>query len=146
MDIETTGCIIVNDNRHVMGTKKNRLIVVNTDFTNENNDDKVILKKSRFITAHEYGHFILHKKQGQPLYAHRDVQHRKKRIELEADYFARSILMPYKTFLKYTNIMRNMELSDDVCIYLLSSIFKVTKDKVKKRISDIRDLEVNYDV
>ncbi len=142
MDINTTGCLIVNDLEHVMDTNKHRLIVVNENFRNDNNDDNFKLKKSRFITAHEYGHFVLHKKQGQPIYAHRDTYHRTDPLELEADYFARSILMPYDIFNSYFNAIKKLGITDkNKIIVILSTIFKTTKDKVTKRLNDIDELQ-----
>lgn len=96
MDIETTGCLLVDNS----GNSNERIIIVNTKFRNPDNEKDVVFKKSRFITAHEYGHFKLHSKDGQKIYAHRDTYHRTEPIELEADYFARSILMPL-THLSY---------------------------------------------
>lgn len=72
MPISTTGCLFVNDDKK----SKERTILVNTRFKNPENEKDVIFKKSRFITAHEYGHFILHKQPEQPLYAHRDSDKR----------------------------------------------------------------------
>lgn len=143
MDLNTTGCLIVNDLEPVMDTNKNRLIVVNKNFKNNNNDNNVILKKSRFITAHEYGHFILHKQEGQPIYAHRDTAHRTDPEELEADYFARSILMPYESVIQYVNVIKSLNIYNNIkeSIPLLSTIFKVTKDKVSKRLDDIEELK-----
>lgn len=145
MDVNTTGCLIVNDLEPVMDTNAHRLIVVNKKLRNDNNDENYILKKSRFITAHEYGHFKMHKKPNQPIYAHRDTYHRTEPIELEADYFARSILMPYKIF----NIlaMSAWETSGNdklTTIDILSKIFKTTKDKVYKRLCDLNDLQGVY--
>lgn len=142
MDINTTGCLIVNDIDTVMDTNKHRLIVVNQHFKNDNNDENVELKKSRFITAHEYGHFKLHKIPGQPIYAHRDTYHRTDIAELEADYFARSILMPYRVFNIYAKAAKEISNGDrSNTIYLLSTIFKVTKDKTKKRLNDLEELQ-----
>lgn len=143
MDLNTTGCLIVNDLEPVMETNKNRLIVVNKSFKNNNNDNNVILKKSRFITAHEYGHFILHKEEDKPIYAHRDTDHRTELKELEADYFARSILMPYELFERYVNAIESLNIYRDIkeSVPLLSTIFKVTKDKTSKRLDDLEELK-----
>ena len=142
MDKDTTGLLIVNDNETVMDTNKNKLIVVNTQFDNRDNDENVVLKKSRFITAHEYGHYILHKKSGQSIYAHRDTAHRTEPEELEADYFARAILMPLHTFKIYVKVMKDFKLFDDeeMCLSILSDIFKSTKNKVAKRMKDLEEL------
>lgn len=148
MDLNTTGCLFVNDLDTIMGTNKNRVIVVNKNFKNGDNDDNVVLKKSRFITAHEYGHFILHKKDGIPIYAHRDSDHRTDPEELEADYFARSILMPYELFKQYVNTIKLLNLYDEIkdAVPLLSNIFKVTKDKASKRLNDLKELKDIYEI
>lgn len=134
MDIETTGCLLVSDDTK----NKKRLILVNTIFKNPENEPDVVFKKSRFITAHEYGHFILHKEDGQPIYAHRDTYHRTEPIELEADYFARSILMPLEQFKSYYEILNQLGKNDEkFTIGLLSKLFKVTRNKAKKRVEDL---------
>lgn len=134
MDIDTTGCLFVNDDK----PKKERLILVNTIFTNPENEDDVVFKKSRFITAHEYGHFILHKKDSGSIYAHRDTDHRTNPDELEADYFARSILMPLYQFELYYNVANKLGKNDkNFTIHILSKLFKVTKNKIEKRMEDL---------
>ena len=134
MDMETTGCLLVSDDKK----SKKRLIVVNTNFKNPENESDVVFKKSRFITAHEDGHFILHRKQDEPLYAHRDTYHRTEPIELEADYFARSILMPLDQFKIFCELLQQLGEDDDqFSIEMLSKVFKVTRNKVKKRMDDL---------
>jgi len=129
MDIDTTGYLLVSE--------EERLITVNTVFKNPDNEFDVNFKKSRFITAHEYGHFVLHKEEGEPIYAHRDTYHRTEQIELEADYFARSILMPLKTFRLYYEVLKDMSQDENFIVEMLSKVFKVTKNKVNKRIGDL---------
>lgn len=129
LDVDTTGYLLVSE--------KERLITVNTFFKNPDNEFDVNFKKSRFITAHEYGHFILHKEEGEPIYAHRDTYHRTEQIELEADYFARSILMPLKTFRLYYEVLKDMSEDEEFIVEMLSKVFKVTKNKVNKRIGDL---------
>ena len=132
MDKDTTGYLFVNEEEN------ERVICVNTYFSNPEKETDVVFKKSRFITAHEYGHYVLHKKSGEPIYAHRDTEHRKELIELEADYFARSILMPlgqFKPFYEMLNEMGNNE--ERFTIEMLSKLFKVTKKKVRKRVEDL---------
>lgn len=138
MDIETTGRLLVDDKEE----NKQRIITVNTVFTNDDNDTDYILKKSRFITAHEYGHFVLHYEQlGQPTYAHRDTHHRTEPIEQEADYFARSILMPINQFKSiYMFIMTLNNNNKKNTIRFLSETFQVTKNKVNKRLEDLTTL------
>lgn len=133
MDEETTGVLYVNGD--------NRMILVNKVFKNPDNEEDVVFKKSRFITAHEYGHYILHKEKGKPIYAHRDTYHRTELIELEADYFARSILMPLDIFKKYYDILNNIGGNDrGFTTMVLSKIFNVTRNKVNKRMEDLLTL------
>lgn len=137
MDIETTGCLFVNNLNEQMD-ETNRLIVVNTIFKNPDEEDDVVFKKSRFITAHEYGHFILHRTEGQPIYAHRDTYHREDEEELQADYFARSILMPFAYFEVAYSFLKDFSKDDEKFICdKLSEMFRVTKNKVKRRIGDL---------
>lgn len=131
MDIETTGCLLVDDEND------ERLIMVNTFFKNPENENDVVFKKSRFITAHEYGHAILHKEKG-GIYAHRDTYHRTEPKELEADFFARSILMPLQQFKVYYDILNEMSENDeDFIVEMLSKLYKVTRNKVRKRVGDL---------
>lgn len=135
MDIDTTGCLFVNDDDE---DSKTRLIVVNSIFKNPDNEPDVIFKKSRFITAHEYGHFILHKEKGHPIFAHRDTYNRTDPQELEADYFARSILMPLVSFKPYYKVAKQITDNDEeFSIALLSKVYKVTRNKVRKRVEDL---------
>lgn len=134
MDMDTTGYLLVND-----GAKKNkRIICVNIKFKNPENERDVVFKKSRFITAHEYGHFILHREEGQPLYVHRDTDRRTEPIELEADYFARAILMPLDRFKLYCDISEEFGKGDQKFKEeILSKIFKVTRNKIRMRETDL---------
>lgn len=134
MDSETTGCLLVNNDERAA----KRLIMVNTDFKNPENESDVVFKKSRFITAHEYGHYKLHREDGEPIYAHRDTYHRTDPTELEADYFARSILMPLSQFQLFHGIVKKMSNGDEqFTVEMLSKLFRVTQNKVKKRIGDL---------
>ena len=134
MELETTGCLFVEENN---GKESNKHILVNTIFKNPDNDEDVVFKKSRFITAHEYGHFVLH----HSFRAHRDTYHRTEPLELEADYFARSILMPLDYFSECYKLLQEFIGNDTkYIIELLSKLFRVTKNKVAKRINDIKEL------
>lgn len=152
LPIDTTGYLAVNDNEPIDEENQiSRLIVVNNKFRNPDREENVVLKKSRFITAHEYGHFILHKLSEEPLYAHRDSDKRDTEEELEADYFARSILMPAKIFLEIVDVINKVseEMMNDkgnckekdfyekLKIEFLSKYFKVTQNKVIKRLEDV---------
>lgn len=135
MPIDTTGCIFVNDVED--SGEKERLIIVNRVFRNPESEEDVIFKKSRFITAHEYGHYILHIPEGQKLYAHRDSDKRDEPEEQEADFFARCILMPKKYFKAFYELGNEFGNDENFTIYILSKIFKVTQNKVRMRINEI---------
>lgn len=150
LPLDTTGYLVVNDKEPVDEDKQyHRLIVVNNKFQNSSSEENIVLKKSRFITAHEFGHFILHKQANEPLYAHRDSGARENQKELEADYFARSILMPRKTLLALNGMVDEATKADETMteeekkefkVHYFSSFFKVTKNKAQKRIGDIEVL------
>lgn len=136
MPIETTGCLFVNDSKNE--SEREKLIVVNTVFKNPDHESDVVFKKSRFITAHEYGHFILHMPKDKPLYAHRDSDKRDEPEEIEADYFARCILMPKKYFMVFYELVNEFGNNDkDFTVEMLSRFFRVTKNKVKARMEDL---------
>ena len=139
MNIDITGSLYVDDNN-----KKNcKIITVNTQFTSNGYEEEIILKKSRFVTAHEYGHYVLHKKEGVPMFAHRDTEHKTDYNELEADYFARSILMPIDIFKIYYQISMEKTQNDiEYTTLLLSKVFVVTINKIKARIHDMDVLEM----
>ena len=133
MDIETTGILYIDS--------KNKRITVNKEFKNPDKEEDVVFKKSRFITAHEYGHYILHCREGQTVVLHRDTYHREEADEVEADYFARSILMPLVQFKLYHEVAEEIGKGDKEFITnLLSIAFKVTRNKVNKRIRDLEEL------
>lgn len=134
MPIDTTGCLVVNGN----GKNSEKFILVNKIFKNPDNETDVIFKKSRFITAHEYGHYVLKKQTDCPLYAHRDSDKRDEPEEIEADYFARSILMPLNQFRKFYHIVNMISNNnEEFVLYTLSKLFKVTSNKVRKRMEDL---------
>lgn len=86
MDSETTGMLLVDDKRKILDTNYHKVIIVKKDFG---------YCKSRFIVAHEYAHYCLHKDGETTQFAHRDYR----KVgddpkELEADAFARCLLMP----------------------------------------------------
>lgn len=140
LDINTTGYIHANGDMN----DYQRLIVINTEFKNVHYEDDIILKKSRFVTAHEYGHFKLHRQDSEPFFSeHRDTDNKADKKELEADYFARSLLMPVEQFKMYFKIFNELKRGDQMSVVkLLSKIFRVTTEKVKCRIKDMAMLNV----
>ena len=137
MDIETTGFLYADSENKI------KRITVNKKFKNPDGEEDVIFKKSRFITAHEYGHYILHRKEGQMVVLYRDTYHRSEPDELEADYFARSILMPLTQFQLFYEIAQELGKGDEEFVTnLLSLAFKVTRNKVNRRINDLKELKL----
>lgn len=136
LPIETTGYLYVDD---TASSGENKIIIVNKTFANPDNESDVVFKKSRFITAHELGHYLLHKKDKE-IYAHRDINRREDEVELEADYFARSILMPLAVFRRYVQVCTELSGDENFTAEILSKVFHVTKNKVKKRMEDISQL------
>lgn len=134
MPLDTTGCLMVDETKF----KPKRVIVVNRNFANSKSEEDVVLKKSRFITAHEYGHYVLHKSLSQKLYAHRDTHLKDSLEEVEADYFARCLLMPTNFFKEWRNFYNEMSDNDEeFVLFMLSKTFCVTINKIKARINDI---------
>ena len=139
LDIDTTGILHVDENDI---TNPVRDIIVNTQFENPSGEEDVIFKKSRFITAHEFAHYKLHMPPGQAFYAHRDSSKRDTMQEQEADFYARSLLMPRKEFSIYYNIATEIGNNDkDFIVKSLSKLFGVTTKKIRERIEDLKELE-----
>jgi Zn-dependent peptidase ImmA (M78 family) len=124
---KTTGLIIVNDEEEIGDTHINRLIVVSK------------LKnylQSRFIVAHEYAHFVLHKKTDQPLFAHRDLDgHETTILEKEAECLARCLLMPQELVLSKLYSVNN-KYNENEKISFIANEFRVTDAKAKVRLAD----------
>lgn len=112
-------------------TSKLKLIAVNA---------KRSLEWKRFIIAHEFGHSILHYKQGDTAYLHRESVKGKNETENAADYFAAALLMPKKAFLKQYQNLKEQGLSENTIYMQLCSIFKVPLESVSRRIQEISSL------
>lgn len=140
LDLDTTGILHVDESNM---TNPVREIIVNTQFNNPDGEDDVIFKKSRFITAHEYAHYKLHMPPNRSFYAHRDSSKRNTPQEQEADFFARSLLMPRKEFSIYYKIAQEIGNNDKIfTMKSLSKLFGVTTKKIRERITDLEELEV----
>ncbi len=108
-------------------TSKLKLIAVNA---------KRSMDWKRFIIAHEFGHWILHYKQGDSAYLHRQSVKGKNELENTADYFAAALLMPKNAFLKQYQELSAQGLSENTICMQLSSIFKVPLESVSRRIQE----------
>jgi len=75
------------------------IVIQDEDFENYGTGRLIVVnladsaRRRRFTIAHELAHYILHKDENQPYYAHRDAG-QNGGIEREANMFASSILMP----------------------------------------------------
>lgn len=131
MDDDTTGILFINDENFVQNTNSHKLILVNGNLM-VHNDFK---QRRRFIIAHEYGHYILHKNDSIQ-YAHRDTCKRESAQEQEADYFARCLLMPEKAFKAMWNAAQTLNLSIDENIKIIARLFNVTQKKARQRLHE----------
>jgi len=131
LDDDTTGMLLVDDENFVPNTTTHKLIVINNLLQEQDN----YIQRRRFIIAHEYAHYVLHK-EGRIQYAHRDTSKRDSPIEKEADFFARCLLMPGKAIRGLLNLDFIKVLSIDDKISLVSRIFNVTPKKAKQRLEE----------
>lgn len=128
---DTTGMLFVNDEEFVDDTDTHKLIVINSLLKEQGN----FIQRRRFIIAHEFGHYVLHKKDAIQ-YAHRDTSNKDALEEKEADYFARCLLMPKDIIDVLLEIKFIKDSSEENKISLISRIFNVTRKKAKQRIKE----------
>ncbi len=67
-----------------------------------------------FTVAHELGHYYLHKDKPEEIFYRSDMDNlnaEQKNQEQEANWFAASLLMPKETFLKFWNVLKNINAS-----------------------------------
>lgn len=133
LDKDTTGILLVNEQKSISDTNAHRLIVINSRLGEEPN----FYERRRFIAAHEYGHFILHY-DGNEIFAHRDYSEKEEPAEEEADYFARCLLMPRRLVKIAIELWGIEDAPIDEKALVLSETFKVTKKKARQRL--IEDL------
>lgn len=107
---------------------KEKLIVVNTEDTPQ---------RQRFTIGHELGHLNLQMDE--------DFAGTLQMIELEADYFAISLLMPLKPFSKYVVKFLNEEKPkrEDDLIDKVSKQFDVSREAAKIRLLEFNYLPIN---
>ena len=130
----TTGYILVKEDVQNIDADISKFIAINRELQNDPN----FVQKSRFIVAHEYAHSILHKKDG-IVFAHRSKSMRKTKMEREADYFARCLLMPRKLICQALNDKNVTMLNSENKIDYIAKIFDVTPNKAKERLRDLRN-------
>lgn len=129
LDDDTTGMLFVDDNNFIPGTQSNKLIVINSKLKQK--DD--FIQRRRYISAHEFAHEQLHKKE-KVQYAHRDYSKKETQEEMEADYFARCLLMPRKFIESLFSLEQFKQLPFNMKVAIVSSVFNVTESKAQKRL------------
>lgn len=134
LEKNTTGILLVNDDDVIPNTDTHMLISVNRDLGVD--DEYIYNLKKRFIIAHEFAHFMLHKNE-HTQFAHRDTDKKNSPEEREADYFARCLLMPRELVSKILNVdnIKEQSLCDKASI--ISRLFVVTITKAKARIEEL---------
>lgn len=134
LDKNTTGILLVDDDEYIPDTETHRLISVNRDLGVD--DEYIYNLKKRFIVAHEYAHFVLHKNE-HTQFAHRDTDKKNTPEEREADYFARCLLMPRKLVSDVLEVdgIKEQTLCDKA--NMISRLFSVTLTKAKTRIEEL---------
>ncbi|MCI8483655.1 MAG: ImmA/IrrE family metallo-endopeptidase [Lachnospiraceae bacterium] len=140
----TIGFLVVNDMEYIEGTNTHKWIVIDQEFANAENEIEMELKQSRFVTAHVYGHYILHKKDN-TTYACKNTGKSDSFEDLEADYFARSILMPRTAFQMVNDMLNRLRWKETDAVYelkaeYLSDIFKVPQKEVQRRLEDLLEI------
>ncbi len=134
LDKNTTGILLVDDDEFIPDTDTHRLISVNRDLGVD--DEYIYNLKKRFIVAHEFAHFVLHKNE-HTQFAHRDTDKKNTPEEREADYFARCLLMPRKLVSDILDVegIKEQSLCDKAS--MISRLFSVTLTKAKTRIEEL---------
>lgn len=131
LDSDTTGLLLVNDSEYIEGLQTHRLIVLNNFLKTKPN----YLRRRRFITAHEFGHFILHK-EGKTIFAHRDYSSRETPEEKEADFFARCLLMPRSLVREVLSVGEVDSIDIEEKVALIARTFNVTEKKARQRLTE----------
>lgn len=108
-----------------------RVIVVNLSDSAE---------RRRFTIAHELAHYILHRDDNQPLYAHRDAG-QNGGIEREANIFASNILMPEDLVRETISQLENDtfgKLFDMTKVMFISDQFAVSAPAARVRLKELK--------
>ena len=134
-DKAITGMILVNENEKIPNVDTNMFIAVSSWLDEQ---------KARFILAHELGHFSLHKKAKQPLFAYRDTDQRSgSLVEDEAELYARALLMPRPSVKAAVRVYKeDEELSKEYgsLTAFISKIFNVSHKKAYDRLDELNVL------
>ena len=131
MGEDTSGMMLYDKNNFVAGTNSNKLIVIKRGLSEE---------KSRFIVAHELGHYYL-SDHNKPQLAHREIETIDNEDEKKAEYFARSILMPKENVSKFIKLLKDFDknIPEEKIIKLIATMYTVTEKKAKIRYYEIME-------
>ena len=130
----TTGLLFVDDNSIIPNSNSHRVIVINQSIE----FDKEFQQKRRFICAHEYGHFLLHKKDSSE-FARRDIKGKTNDEEQEAEYFAYCLLLPEKLLFGLFKTEATKEAMDS-----LVKDFQMTYEEVVARLFNVSIKKAKY--
>lgn len=125
-----------------MEDNESGLIIISEDIKNKYGTDKVIIfnkkhsvRRNRFTIAHELGHYLLHKKEPEEIYAHRDLGVYNEE-ERDANSFASALLMPKESVEKIVKELKE-EYSDEILEYALVSCI-AKKFNVSEQVAEVR--------
>ena len=121
-------------------------IVIQEEPFHDYNSGRVIVanlsdsaERRRFTIAHELAHYLLHRDDNQPLYAHRDAG-QNGGIEREANIFASNILMPEDLVRSFLDEIKDEvpgKLFDSYKIILLADQFAVSRPAAETRLKEL---------
>lgn len=131
---DITGYIMVDDNNYLdfKNFTTHKIIVTNSNLLQYKN----YIQKRRFIIAHEFAHYLLHKKENQIQFAKRDTEHFNTKEEQEAEYFARSFLMPKEDIINILSGKENLSIPQKVDE--LMKCFNVSENKARYRLQELK--------
>ena len=132
MDRNTTGVLLINQEEFIRGTTTHKLILINQRLQEQPD----FQQRSRFIAAHEYGHYKLHAT-GMSYYPHRDTSNVNAPQEQEAEYFARCLLMPEKSIRELMKLSAVADGSTEDKAAMIARFFNVTQKKASQRMADL---------
>lgn len=132
-DADVTGMLLVDDDEPLFDNTY-RLITINSNVINGVDG----VKRACFIALHEFGHYILHKKEHRQ-FAKRDTSCKENTEELEADYFALCMLLPRSLVEGYIKPYS----CDEERIYATRRLFGVTEKKAILRLEELELIGAN---
>lgn len=102
------------------------------------------INRQRFTIAHELGHYFLHAQDKKDdLFVDQSLYHRNDQSsqgvikqEIEANRFAAALLMP-KNLIEKIIAQENLDLSDDLDLYLLAKKFQVSEKAMGYRLGNL---------